>query len=100
MKKLLFTAMACVAFAFNGLASNEVVENTNDKIEETKKPCKIAVKLKGADGEIYVRYASGAGNITLSDCDNVRVRFEKDLKEEGYEFNSDEDVTLIWGPVE
>ena len=35
MKKLMFSTLACVAFAFSGFASNEVViENQEIKIEE------------------------------------------------------------------
>lgn len=104
MKKLVFSALACVAFAGSSFASNEIVdkydnycsETSNDKIEFNK-PCKIEVRAKDGEGNSVTKYASGSGNISLSDCDNVRSRFEEDLRADGYTFDSDTDVTLIWG---
>lgn len=109
MKKFLFSALACVAFAGSSFASNEVINDTKyvsttvekaDDKPDFNKSCKIAVKVKDRFGNGSTQYAGGSGNISLADCDNVRSRFEEDLRAKGYTFNSETDVTLIWGPQE
>ena len=66
MKKLLFSALACVAFAFSGFASNEEVEakefvsdlNLETKVDEFKLkvkefvPCEIIIIVRDKNGDI------------------------------------------------
>ncbi|MDM1071281.1 hypothetical protein HX001_02115 [Empedobacter brevis] len=100
MKKLFLSALACVAFAGSAFASNGIILKTDSffkNYEEIKeKPCKISVKVRDKDGNSDVRYSGSAGNVSLSECDGIRSRFESDLRAQGFYF-SDADVTLIWG---
>lgn len=49
MKKLLLSALACVAFAGSSFASNEVVEK---ETLESSPPCVIAIIVYSPDGEL------------------------------------------------
>ena len=66
MKKMMFSALACVAFAFSGFASNEVVEakefvsdinletevdDFNLKVEDFA-PCEIVIIVRDKKGDI------------------------------------------------
>lgn len=109
MRKFMFSALACVAFAGSAFASNEVNcvdDDTNylidflDLKKDSKyfnKPCKIEVRAIDREGNSVTKYAGGLGNVSLSDCDGIRSRFEEDLRADGYTFDSETDVTLIWG---
>ena len=122
MRNFLFSALACVAFAGSGFASNEsneiVLENSEidhaimfsniaNHLEKesfldrifTKKDCKIEVRARDKNGNSTTKYAGGLGPITLLDCDNIRKRFEADLRADGYTF-TDDDVTLHWGHID
>ncbi|WP_177761556.1 hypothetical protein [Flavobacterium sp. I3-2] len=66
MKKIMFSALACVAFAFSGFASNEVVEgnesvsdfnleteiNESDFNIEGTKPCEYYISITSPEGVI------------------------------------------------
>ena len=82
MKKLLFSALACVAFAFSGFASNEVVEGKdfvsdlnletqvddyNLKVEDFA-PCGISFFVFSADGEYITHIQDESDQKTASDC--------------------------------
>ena len=107
MRKVFLSALACVAFAGSSFASNEVVkddncmaitkETTNEQVEFNK-PCKIEVRVRDRYGNPSTKFAGSLGSVSLSDCDGIRVRFEEDLRAEGYYF-AEADVTLIWGEV-
>nr|WP_298002706.1 hypothetical protein [uncultured Flavobacterium sp.] len=68
MKKLFFTALACVAFAFNGLASNEVVTKL-DNINDADIGCRLQVNIVNADGVMEeVLYFHGPLNLSRKSC--------------------------------
>lgn len=59
MKKILFSALACVAFAASSFASNEVVYEKQDlslemsdklTIQESQRPCTVYVWVTAPDG--------------------------------------------------
>ena len=99
MKKLLFSAMACIAFAGSAFASNEVVTENDVTIMaeqlDSKKPCLITATVT-KNGQSMTKYAHGSGDVSLADCEGVMNAFIQDLKNEGYVF-SEKDITLIWG---
>jgi len=86
MKKMMFSALACVAFAFSGFASNEVVDEPKNEIdnfslngstindsnfglEEDWGLCTITITVTNADGEVtdtatYHRLAESAADCT------------------------------------
>lgn len=110
MKSILSYAVTLVAFSTNVFA-NGIIEKQKFPLEQpemeikglreivfTTKPCKITIYGKDKDGNSDTYFASGAGSITLEECDEVRKRFESDLREKGITF-SDSDVTLTWGIV-
>ncbi|UUV20987.1 hypothetical protein [Paenimyroides aestuarii] len=70
-------------------------ETTNEPVEFNK-PCKIEVRVRDREGNHSTQFAGSVGNVSLSDCDGIRVRFEEDLRAKGYTF-AEEDVTLTWG---
>lgn len=99
MKKLLFSAMACISFAGSAFASNEVIIENDVTIMteqlDSKKPCLITATVT-KDGQSMTKYAHGSGDVSLADCEGVMNAFIQDLKNEGYVF-SEKDITLIWG---
>ena len=65
MKKLIFSALACVAFAFSGFASNEAINeelSIDDTIAEFDAPCKNWIThYRSCGGTLYLckdNYAS------------------------------------------
>ena len=63
----MFSALACVAFAFSGFASNEVVEKVDFQIEGDN-PCEFWISVTGPDGEteLYMFFS----NLKGIDCFN------------------------------
>jgi len=49
MKKVLFSALACVAFATTAFAANEVVEK---ETLESSPPCVVSIVVYSPDGEL------------------------------------------------
>ena len=79
MKKLFFSALACVAFAGSAFASNEVVLNDNqkdaqknDKTEELFGGCYFTVKGVNPDGSSYTKPAQWSSG-SAEDC-NARTK--------------------------
>jgi len=92
MKKLVFSALACVAFAGSSFASNEIVKDEsknqsveiNDKVEDG---CTILVV--GVDGEgnskSFVREGSGG----LGDCLIAAGHLVLEAEAQGYTVHAD-----------
>lgn len=82
MKKFLFSALTCVAFATTGFASNEIVKNKitleeNSQIEKnnfeiTQKeefaPCQVEFWIYGADGTFIDYVHRLTDTETMGDC--------------------------------
>ena len=105
MKKLVFSAIACVAFAGNGFASNEIVFEKQDFLAEMSKnseitesggnPCKVYVWATGPDGKSDWKSGDG-GSLSYDDCGKYKDGFVKDLREKGFTFE-EENIKVIWG---
>ena len=99
MKKLLFSAMACIAFAGSAFASNEVVSKQDFLLLEMnefepKKPCKVHVYVKDRNGNFSWQTGDG-GNLTWDDCGKFKDKFIEELKTKN--LAPTDDVTVIWG---
>jgi|GEM_PF-4947416 len=91
MKKFLFSALACIAFAGSSFASNEIVNNfatyekevseinlkseittTIDSVEainsDETRPCSWKALVLGLDGKWTVREGKTEGNVTKDGC--------------------------------
>jgi len=81
MKKLFFSAMACIAFAGSAFASNEVVSENQLSVSEIsendsalriesdeKRPCSFKAAFVGRDGKIVIKEGSTEENVTKDDC--------------------------------
>lgn len=103
MKKLLFSALACVAFAGSAFASNEIVNEENmslntvkdEIVESSGRPCKVYVWAISPGGERVWKDGDG-GTVSYDECGKYKDKFLKDLKEQNFEFTED-DITVIWG---
>ena len=102
MRKLVFSALACVAFAGSGFAANEVVKLRNieeikelEIIESSGKPCNVYVWVQTPDGKKEWRTGEG-GSLSWYDCGSYKDKFLQGLREEGLKF-SDEDISVTWG---
>lgn len=78
MKKLLLSALACVAFVGSGFASNEVIleilKNKNDGIEQATVPCRWRTVYYYSDGTVEY------GPWTYGDCyDSINVKGDRKL---------------------
>ena len=99
MKKLMFSALACIAFAFSGFASNEVVNETSDaKISENiaiEKDSVIDNNSEASTGDCNVRIVAtdaygrrfdkvfNYGNIPSDCCDSSKKDKVNELKNLG-----------------
>lgn len=93
MKKFMFSALACVAFAFSGFASNEEIQSF---YFAPKAPCTVHVKVINPDGETEYHGGKG-GTITEKACGEFKVKYLADLKEQKYIFDEKTDVSISWG---
>ena len=100
MKKLLFSAMACIAFAGSAFASNEVVSKQDFLLLEMnefepKKPCKVHIYVIGPDGTKSWKTGEG-GDLTWDDCGQFKDKYISDMDQKGFKL-IDDNVTVIWG---
>ena len=84
MKKLLFSALACVAFAFSGFASNEEVEVINEIIENSNLNTSIICKnsLKNEDFffcYVTIQLLDSKGNKT----DDMKYEYNATIDRDG-----------------
>lgn len=81
MKKLLFSAMACIAFAGSAFASNEVVNENhhleneiseNDSVlaieSDEKRPCSFKAAFVGRDGKVVIKEGNTEEMVTKVGC--------------------------------
>ena len=113
MRKFLFSALACVAFAGSGFASNEVVsENAETKtvttsvendfdfkykktiILEERKPCGVYVYVKNSDGTHRWIAHETKDPVSWDDCGTFKDETVKQMKLEKFAI---EQVTVTWG---
>lgn len=104
MKKLVFSALACVAFAGSAFASNEVVvekqELKSEKsveleiVESNEKPCNFRVTGRDAYGRSFVSSWRTVENTTQSGCDGAKNAKIKELEKLGAKIDK---VDSTWG---
>lgn len=104
MRKLLFSALACVAFVGSGFASNEVVYDTKnlkteisvdlDMVVAEKKPCSYTIKGKDAFGRDFHTRWTLQGEVTSADCDNAKNNRVAQLEKQGATIES---TSTHWG---
>ena len=110
MRNFLFSALACVAFAGSGFASNEVVSeiaeietvttsvennsaylNTNISVEETsndRKPCSYTIVYTNKAGRKVTVTGNTSGNVSAVTCANVMSIEVKKLEDSGMRVHS------------
>lgn len=110
MKKFLFSALACVAFAGSGFASNEVVPeiaeietvttsvennsaylNTNISVEDTPndgKPCSYTIVYTNNAGRKVTVTGTSNGNVSAVTCANIVSIEVNKLRESGLSVDS------------
>lgn len=103
MRNFLFSALACVAFAGSGFASNEVVSDKQDLTleksveldiaDDSKKDCYYIIK--GTDGygrPFHTKWTVGV--VSSADCDNAKNDRVKLLERQGATIES---TSVHWG---
>ena len=71
MKKIVFSALACVAFAFSCFASNEVVEDFSTVFSDPKDPCQLVWRIYSVDENgipTLVEIGTGSSKKTGKGC--------------------------------
>ena len=109
MKKLLLSAIACVAFAGSSFASNEIVKNeiTSDEnfqienateiinlVESDTKPCRFRITGRDVYGRPFDTPFRTEGNVTSEGCDTAKNAKVKELKEQGATIDK---IDSTWG---
>lgn len=116
MRNFLFSALACVAFAGSGFASNEVVSeiaeietvttsvennsaylNTNISVEETsndRKPCSYTIVYSDRSGNRITVTGQSEGNVSAVVCSNIVSNEVKNLENLGARVHS---FSSEWG---
>ena len=104
MKKILFSALACVAFAGSAFASNEIVEfktttdselsghyETLEMLPLADYPCKFLIYVYNPVTEEFIDSLIYYGNESADDCFNegLRVQEEYSIKYEGANVSMD-----------
>src|SRR5690606_5894382 len=100
MKKLFFSAMACIAFAGSAFASNEVVSKQDFlligmNVYVVEKPCKVHIYVVGPNGNKSWLTGEG-GNLSWDDCGKFKDKYISDMDQKGFKL-IDDNVTVIWG---
>ena len=104
MKKFLFSALAFVAFAGSGFASNEVVYDEQnlkteisvdlDIVDNAKKPCSYTIKGTDAHGRPFHTRWTVQGDVTSADCDDAKNNRVALLERQG---STIESTSTHWG---
>jgi len=109
MRKLVFSALACVAFAGSGFASNEVVKNeiTSDEnfqiensteiinsVESDTKPCRFRIIGRDAFGRSFDTTWETTSNTTEGGCGKAKDAKVKELQDQ--EATIDKTI-VVWG---
>lgn len=104
MKKIVFSAIALMAFSTNSIANNEIVSEKNNlkttiveqQVEDKdKKPCKFFIKGVDAHGrKFYTEYTVTSGNTTLRGCNNAAADKAEKLELQDSKIES---VEIVWG---
>jgi len=96
MKNTILTILICFSFTCLCNAENsKTVEVTNEK-EESTKPCTVYVTITNPDGSTSQEVGKG-GSKTWKDCGEYKKEFIGKLEEKLLKFDSEKDVTVIWG---
>ena len=85
MKKVFFSALACVAFAGSAFASNEVVNDSmsQEVSDATSSNCDLTTVEKTKDGRTrIVNYNLGSG-VSRADCDRYILSQLADIEKQG-----------------
>ncbi len=103
MKKMVFSAIALIAFSVNSMANNKIVREIinlkNTTIEQhveekDKKPCKFFIKGVDAHGrKFYTEYTVTSGNTTLRGCNNAAADKAEKLELQNSKVES---VQVVW----
>jgi len=77
MKKLFFSAMACIAFAGSAFASNEGITSF--------KACSVTLAIEDSDSELgyTLNYNTNYDVKTLEDCYDWAKQLRENLKQKG-----------------
>lgn len=104
MRNFLFSALAFVAFAGSGFASNEIVYDEQnlkteisvdlDIVDDAKKPCSYTIKGKDGFGRSFNTTWTVAGDVTSEYCDEAKNNRVALLERQG---STIESTSTHWG---
>jgi|SRR5690606_5823181 len=109
MKKFLFSALACIAFAGSSFASNEIVKNEinldeksqiensakiTNLVESDTKPCRFRITGRDVYGRSFNSPYRTVDNVTSEGCDAAKNAKVLELKEQGATIDT---VESTWG---
>jgi len=94
MKKIVFSALACVAFVGSNFASNEIVSDfESDKTNVV--PCHATVYIINHNGEIVVSKSIEIDTSKPSDCESAGEAFLEEVR--SYFPGYIAELNLNWG---
>lgn len=100
----MFSALACVAFAFSGFASCDLnytkeINLLNEPFFKLDffKPCKVYIYVTTPDGKTDWIVGDG-GDLNWDGCGEYKDKFiGEQQKNKLIKFDTEKDVTVIWG---